>query len=57
MFGCELTMPEHTVDHPGLHLRGLYLERGRDDGVGDVAADVLEAESSEGEETDLALQL
>ena len=46
-----------TVDHPGLYLRGLNLKCGRDDGVGNVAADVLEAEGSKGEKTDLTLQL
>ena len=46
-----------TVDDPGLDLRGLDLQRGRDRRVGHVAADVLEAERREGKEADLVLQL
>ena len=47
----------HTIDDPGLNLRRLDLQCGRDRRVGDVAADVLEAERREGKEADLVLQL
>ena len=47
----------HTVNDPGLDLRRLDLERGCDDRVGDVTADVLVAEGGEGDKANLALQL
>lgn len=48
---------ERTINDPGLDLRRLDLQRGRDHRVGEVAADVLEPKRCEGQEANLALQL